>query len=86
MSGTENYNYGRSDHPGAISLQLIAKSRKGKTREELYGKEKAEELRIKCKRPKVEKIPCVYCNKYVKGPAYMEKWHGDNCKYKRISI
>jgi hypothetical protein len=83
MRGTGNHNYGKSDHPGAIKFQIIAKSRKGKTREELYGKEKAEELRIKCKRPKAEKVPCIHCNKYIKGPAYMKKWHGDNCKNKQ---
>ena len=81
MSGNENPNYGKSDHNGALELQKIAKSRKGKTREELYGKEKAEEMRMKCVRPKVERIPCIHCKKYIKGPAYMEKFHGNNCKH-----
>lgn len=81
MSGEGNHNYGRSDHPGAINFANIAKSRKGKTREELYGKEKAEELRLKCKRPKSNQLPCPHCG-YLNKPSYMKKWHFDNCKLK----
>lgn len=80
MSGENNPNYGNSNHPGANKFRQLAKIRKGKTREEYYGKEVADKMKIQCRRPAAIKIPCTYCMKYIKGPSYMKKWHGDNCR------
>lgn len=79
MSGEGNHNFGRSDHPGAIKFQEIAKARKGKTREELYGAEKAAEMKQKCRRPPSTQQPCPHCG-HLNKPSYMKKWHFDNCK------
>lgn len=81
MSGEANHNYGRPDHPGAINFVNIAKARKGKTFEELYG-DRANELKVKCSKsassPK-KTINCPHCGK-IGAVHLMPRYHFDNCK------
>lgn len=82
ISGEGNHNFGRSDHIGALKLVEIAKSRRGKTWEELYGKEKADEMRSRCGNRKVTHEPCPHCG-YSNKPSYMKKWHFEKCKHRK---
>lgn len=75
FSGTNHPTFGKKN----AARSELNKARKGKTREELYGKEKAAEMLLKCKRPAAIHIPCAHCG-YAAKPSYMKKWHGDNCK------
>lgn len=82
MTGKGNHNFGKSDHPGAITFQSIAKSRKGKTREEIFGKEKADEMKLKCRGlgPRnLKLVLCPHCGREGKG-GNMSRYHFDNCK------
>ncbi len=86
MSGEKNHNHGRSDHPGAINFANIAKARKGRTFEELYG-DRAQELKEKCSRsasaPK-RTAECPHCGK-IGAVHLMPRYHFDNCKLKQRS-
>ena len=75
FSGTNHPSFGKKN----AARSELNKARAGKTREELYGREKAAEMRLKCKRPAAIHVPCVHCG-YAAKPSYMKKWHGDNCK------
>lgn len=88
MSGERNHNFGRSDHPGAIKFQEIAKRRKGKTMEELYGADRAADIisRSKVNQPAsraLRVVICPHCNKEGKG-GNMSRYHFDNCKRKAV--
>jgi hypothetical protein len=84
MKGKNNYNYGNPNHPGAIALNQSSEKRKNKTLEEIYGLEKAKEIRFKSgncrgKKKNLIIVTCPHCNKSGKGPN-MSRYHFDNCK------
>lgn len=84
MKGKNNYNYGKPNHPGALALNQSSEKRKNKTLEEIYGSEKAKEIRIKSgnsrgKKKKLIEVTCPYCSKCGKGPN-MTRYHFNNCK------
>lgn len=81
-SGEGNPNYGKSDHPGALYFKEQNKARVGKTWEDLYGQEKAKEMRSAASKyqsyPK-KKIECPHCGK-LGAPHLMYRYHFDKCK------
>lgn len=84
----QNYsdNHSGENHPtfGLKRPELTErnKARRGKTREELYGKEKAIEMARSCGIQKGTKFPsvtCPHCHKSGAG-SNMKRYHFDNCK------
>nr|NDG06050.1 hypothetical protein [Oxalobacteraceae bacterium] len=64
--------------------------KKGKSYDEIFGKEKAKEMRLRRsqeqlgqKRGPQEKITCPHCRQSG-GKGIMKRWHFENCKYYNI--
>jgi ribosomal protein L39E len=84
MKNEKNHNFGKSDHPGALVLKQFSLERKNKSLEEIYGYEKAKEIRFKSgncrgKKKHLSEVTCPWCGKIGKGPN-MTRYHFHNCK------
>jgi hypothetical protein len=84
MKNEKNHNFGKSDHPGALVLKQFSLERKNKSLEEIYGYEKAKEIRFKSgncrgKKKHLSEVACPWCGKIGKGPN-MTRYHFHNCK------
>jgi len=83
MRGSNNPMYGKNDH--AHGLIERAKSQRGKTFDEIHGKEKADEIRKNLsksqigKKHKLKLVKCPHCEKSGSGPN-MTRYHFNNCK------
>lgn len=83
MSGENNPRHGKNDHCHGILKK--AKENQGKTYEEIYGYEKAKELREsfsrdrKGKKHNLKQVTCPHCGLVGKGPN-MTRYHFDKCK------
>lgn len=85
MAGENNPMYGKCEHAHGI----IARSKEcaGKTFEEIFGKERAVELKAKLshsllgKKHNLKTVKCPYCSTIGAGPN-MTRYHFENCKNK----
>lgn len=83
MSGEKNPMFGRNDHTHGLTKRM--REIDGKTWEEIYGDEKASQMRIDhslCltgKSHKLQVVQCPYCNLEGRGPN-MTRYHFDKCK------
>lgn len=81
MSGANNPMFGRTDQ--AKGWVAHAKSIKGKTLEEIYGHERAAQLRAQRSQPLAKphdwhEVVCPHCGSSGRGPN-MSRYHFDNC-------
>jgi hypothetical protein len=74
-------------HHSAESLAIMSAAKKGKTYEDIFGIEYADQMRAKRskeqlgrKKGKQEIVECSHC-KTTGGKGGMKRWHGDKCKY-----
>lgn len=85
MSGANNPMYGKTGHSHGLVNRAL--KNKGKTYEEIFGEEKAAELRKsfsenrRGKSHNLKTVICPYCNKSGSGPN-MTRYHFNNCKVK----
>lgn len=85
MSGSLNPFHNKK-HSEATKEAMSVK-KKGKTYEEIFGKDKANEMRERRRqeltgkiRGKQQQYTCPHCNK-TGGFGIMKRWHGANCKF-----
>jgi hypothetical protein len=84
MKGENNPAFGRNDHAHGIVNR--AKENKGKTYDEIFGEERANELRLKFseahkgKKHNLKTKTCPHCSLTGAGPN-MTRYHFDNCKF-----
>jgi hypothetical protein len=84
MLGSKNYFYGKKHTDN--TKKIMSQAKKGKTYEEIFGKDKAEKMRNqrrleqigKIKGPQ-NKIKCPHCD-IEGGEGIMKRWHFNNCK------
>lgn len=85
MKGEKNPMYGKNYQ--SYGLLERAKENKGKTYDEIYGKEKSKQLKErlsqsqKGKKHMLKEVVCPHCGKIGKGPN-MTRYHFENCKTK----
>jgi len=90
MTGCKNPFFGKS-HTNATRKTMSA-AKKGKSYEEIFGAEKAKEMRDRrraeqqglVKGPQ-KTIICPHCDKSG-GLGIMKRWHLDRCKYKNVEL
>lgn len=89
ISGSLNSFYNKNHTAETKDLMSVAK--KGKTYEEIFGEEKAKEMRARRSTEQKGKIKgpqshstCPHCNT-TGGFGIMKRWHFDNCKNRSIS-
>ena len=87
MSGNNNPFYNQKHTPE--SLKKMSAARKGKSYEEIYGIDRAAELKLLRrkeqlgrKKGKQEIVTCKHCGTQG-GIGIMNRWHGNNCKLSR---
>lgn len=90
VSGENNPYYGKK-HSQEVKNKMSSK-KKGKTYEEIFGAEKAAEMRRRraeenYNKPKVKQniIRCPHCDT-AGGKGIMKRWHFDNCKHSNNTI
>ena len=89
-TGIRNSFFGKTHTDSTREVMSLAK--KGKSYEEIFGVEKASEMRIrrsleqqgKIKGPQ-KKVSCPRCGK-IGGQGIMKRWHGKNCKFYNIDV
>ena len=90
MSGCKNSFFGKS-HTNATRKTMSA-AKKGKSYEEIFGADKASEMRNRrrseqqglIKGPQTI-VVCPHCNKSG-GTGIMKRWHFDRCKFKDVEL
>lgn len=89
-SGQKNPFFGKSH--SNYTLRVMSAAKKGKSYEEIFGADKASEMRERRRAEQQGRIKgpqttivCPYCNK-TGGIGIMKRWHLDKCKFKGADV